>query len=58
MSVTAQNVLQRLGALVQRKAGGEPVARAWLRSFTPSLLGIVIFLAVWHVAAQGIVTRS
>ena len=56
MSVTAQNVLQRLGALVQRKAGGEPVARAWLRSFTPSLLGIVIFLAVWHVAAQGIVT--
>ena len=56
MSVTAQNVLQRLGALVQPKTGGGSIARAWLRSFTPSLLGIVIFLALWHVAAQGIVT--
>jgi len=56
MSVTAQNVLQRLGALVQPKTGGEPMVRAWLRSFTPSLLGIVIFLALWHVAAQSIVT--
>jgi nitrate/nitrite transport system permease protein len=56
MSMTAQNVLQRLGALVQPKTGGEPMMRAWLRRFTPSLLGIVIFLALWHVAAQGIVT--
>jgi nitrate/nitrite transport system permease protein len=56
MSVTAQNVLQRLGALVQPKTSGEPMMRAWLRSYTPSLLGILIFLAIWHVAAQGIVT--
>jgi nitrate/nitrite transport system permease protein len=56
MSMTAQNVLQRLAARVQPKSNSEPIARVWLRSFGPSLLGILIFLALWHVAALGVVT--
>ncbi len=56
MSITAQNVLQRIGMLVQRKSSGEPTARFWLRSFGTPLLGIVIFLALWHVAAKGVQT--
>jgi len=56
MSMTAQNVLQRLAARMQTKANAEPIARVWLRSFGPALLGIVIFLVLWHVAARGVVT--
>ena len=56
MSMTAQNVLQRMVAMVQPKVGGEQLVRATLVNFGPALLGIVIFLVLWHVAAQGIVT--
>jgi nitrate/nitrite transport system permease protein len=56
MSMTAQNVLQRLAARVQPKAGGESRVRAWLHSAGPALLGIAIFLVLWHVAAKGVVT--
>jgi nitrate/nitrite transport system permease protein len=54
--MTAQNVLQRMAAMVQPKVGGEQLVRAGLRNFGPALLGIVIFLVLWHVAAKGIVT--
>jgi nitrate/nitrite transport system permease protein len=56
MSMTAQNVLQRLAARVQPKVSGEQLVRAGLRNYGPALLGIVIFLVLWHVAAQNIVT--
>jgi nitrate/nitrite transport system permease protein len=56
MSMTAQNVLQRMAARVQPKVSGEQLLRAGLRNYGPALLGIVIFLALWHVSAQGIVT--
>jgi len=56
MGTTAQNVLQRLGALTQSKSGAEPMGRVWIRSFGPPLLGIVIFLVIWHVAAKGVHT--
>jgi nitrate/nitrite transport system permease protein len=56
MSMTAQNVLQRLAARVQPKVSGEQLARAGLRNYGPAFLGIVIFLVLWHVAAQNIVT--
>src|SRR3989344_1404833 len=54
--MTAQNVLQRMAAMVQPKVGGEQLVRATLVNFGPALLGIVIFLGLWHVAAKGIVT--
>jgi len=41
---------------MQPSANGEPVARVLFRSFGPALLGIVIFLVMWHVAAKGIET--
>jgi nitrate/nitrite transport system permease protein len=56
MSMTAQHTLKRLAARVQSKASGGSLVQAWLRRFVPALLGIVIFLAMWHVAAQGVVT--
>jgi nitrate/nitrite transport system permease protein len=56
MSMTAQNVLQRMAAMVQPKVSGEQLVRATLVNFGPALLGIVIFLVLWHVAAKGIVT--
>jgi len=56
MSMTAQNVLQRMAAMVQPKLSGDQLLRNGLRKYGPALLGIVIFLALWHVSAQGIVT--
>jgi len=56
MGITAQNVLQRLGALAQSRSGTESIGRVWIRSFGPPLLGIVIFLVIWHVAAKGVHT--
>jgi len=56
MSATAQNLLQRLSARIQPGATGEPAARVLARNFGPALLGIVIFLGLWHVAAKGIET--
>jgi len=56
MSMTAQNVLQRIGSMVQPKSSGEPLARVILRGFGTPLLGVVIFLALWHVAAKGVHT--
>jgi nitrate/nitrite transport system permease protein len=48
--------MQRIGGLVQRKSSGEPLARVWLRSYGTPLLGIMIFLGLWHVAAKGVQT--
>jgi len=56
MSMTAQNVLQRIGSLVTPKSSGEPMARVLVRGFGTPLLGVVIFLALWHVAAKGVQT--
>ena len=56
MSMTAQNVLQQLAAWVRPKTNIESMVRATLVNFGPALLGIVIFLVLWHVAAKGIVT--
>ncbi len=56
MSMTAQNVLQRLGALMQPGTGGESKLRAYLGSIMPPLLGIVAFLVLWHIGASGVQT--
>jgi nitrate/nitrite transport system permease protein len=42
--------------MVQPRSSGEPLARVWLRSFGPPLVGIVIFLALWHVSAKSVQT--
>jgi len=55
MSTTIQlSLWQRLAALLQ--SNGE--SRVWiiLRSIAPALLGIIVFLGVWHVAASGVQT--
>ncbi len=56
MSSTAQSMMQRLGGLMQRKGSGEPLARVWLRNYGTPLLGIILFLVLWHVAAKGVQT--
>jgi nitrate/nitrite transport system permease protein len=56
MSMTAQNVLQRLGALMQSSASGESKLRDILRNIVPPLLGIVVFLGLWHIGASGVQT--
>ena len=56
MSTTAQTLRQRLGAMTQSSAGGELTARAIFRNLWPSFLGIVVFLALWHVGAGGVQT--
>ncbi|HSD95634.1 MAG TPA: ABC transporter permease [Sulfuricaulis sp.] len=54
--MTAQSVIQRLNALVPSSAGGEPISRVIFRSILSPLLGVVVFLLIWHVAASGIQT--
>jgi nitrate/nitrite transport system permease protein len=56
MSMTAQNLLQHLSVRVKPKANVDSWAKVWLRNFGPALLGIVIFLAIWDVAAKHVVT--
>ena len=56
MSMTAQNVLQQLAAWVRPKTNIESLVRTALINFGPALLGIVIFLVLWHVSAQSIDT--
>src|SRR4030067_2480362 len=56
MSMTAQNVLQQLAAWVRPKTNIESLVRTSLINFGPALLGIVIFLVLWHVSAQSIDT--
>jgi nitrate/nitrite transport system permease protein len=56
MSMTAQNLLQHLLVQVKPKANVESRAKVLLRNFGPALLGIVIFLAIWDVAAKHVVT--
>jgi len=56
MSMTAQNVLQQLAAWVRPKTNIESLVRTALVNFGPALLGIVIFLVLWHVSAQSIDT--
>lgn len=59
MSMTAQltqSIWQRLTALVQHNASGESMSRVILRSVAPPLLGICVFLGIWHVGASGVHT--
>jgi nitrate/nitrite transport system permease protein len=56
MSVTAQDVMQRIGTLVRPKASTEPLVRTLVRNYGTPLLGIVIFLLLWGVAAKGVHT--
>jgi len=56
MSSTAQTVRQRLGAMVQAGGDGESKLLGWFRGMTPPLLGIVVFLMLWHVGASGVQT--
>jgi len=56
MSATTQTMLQRLSALLPAGAGGEPRVRALLRGVLPPLLGIGVFLMLWHVGAAGVET--
>jgi nitrate/nitrite transport system permease protein len=54
--MTAQTLLQRLGTLTQANGNGDSKLAAIFRSSWPPLLGIVLFLALWHVAAAGVKT--
>jgi len=58
MSTTTQQVSlwQRLLAMLQAGASGEPAARTIFRSIAPPLLGILVFLGFWHIAASGVQT--
>ena len=59
MSNTAQltlSIWQRLSALAQPSASGESRSRVILRSIAPPLLGIVVFLGIWHAGASGVQT--
>lgn len=56
MSMTAQNVMQRLSALVRPGVGEVSTLRSFLRGLTPPTLGIVTFLVLWHVGASGVET--
>jgi nitrate/nitrite transport system permease protein len=56
MSSTAQSVRQRLGAMMQAGGDGESRLLGWARGMTPPLLGIAVFLLLWHVAAGGVQT--
>jgi nitrate/nitrite transport system permease protein len=51
-----QTMMQRLSALLPAGASGEPRARAFLRGILPPLLGIGVFLFLWHVSASGVQT--
>ncbi len=50
------SIWQRLSALAQPSASGESRARIILRSIAPPLLGISIFLGLWHVGASNVQT--
>ena len=52
----AASIWQRLSALAQPSASGESRARIILRSLAPPLLGISIFLGLWHVGAGNVQT--
>jgi nitrate/nitrite transport system permease protein len=56
MSTTTQTMMQRLSALLPAAGNGEPKARAFLRGIVPPLLGIGVFLVLWHVGASGVQT--
>lgn len=58
MSMTAQNknMLQRIGALVHRRASSGFRMQEAFRGSAPSLLGIGIFLLFWHIGASGVQT--
>ena len=56
MSTTTQTMLQRLAALLPSGTGGEMKVRAILRGVVPPLLGIGVFLVLWHVGAAGVET--
>jgi nitrate/nitrite transport system permease protein len=42
--------------MVQAGGDGELKLLGWLRGMTPPLLGIVVFLMLWHVGASGVQT--
>jgi nitrate/nitrite transport system permease protein len=49
-------MMQRLSALLPAGTNGEPKARVLLRGILPPLLGIGVFLVLWHVGAAGVET--
>ena len=56
MSMTAQTVRQRLSAMMQPNLDNESKLLGIFRGMAPPLLGIVIFLLLWHVGASGVQT--
>ena len=50
------SIWQRLSALAQPGAGGEPILRVILRTFGPPLLGIFVFLFLWDIGASHVHT--
>ena len=56
MSMTAQTVRQRLSAMVLPAADGESKLLGFFRGMVPPVLGIVIFLGLWHIGASGVQT--
>lgn len=50
------SVWQRLLAMVTPNTGSESFVKVVLESFGPPMLGIFVFLAIWHVSASGVHT--
>jgi nitrate/nitrite transport system permease protein len=55
-SILSSSIWQRLSALAQPGASGEPIARIILRTFGPPLLGIFVFLVLWDIGASHVHT--
>lgn len=49
-------LLQRLGTLVPTATDGESKLRSLFHDHWPPLLGILLFLALWHIGAGGVKT--
>lgn len=55
-TTTQQSIWQRLMARMQSTAGGESKSRIIFRAIFPPLLGIIVFLGLWHVGASRVET--
>lgn len=54
--MTTQTVLQRVFTLAQANGNGESKLAAIFQNNWPPALGILLFLALWHVGASGVKT--
>lgn len=52
----APSILQRLLSLVKPSSSRESILKVVLRSFGAPMLGIFVFLLIWHISASGVHT--